>query len=192
VTRNPQQPLPCHLLFLYVRFPSTLDTILYRLIGRAESCISGQGALGFILQFFGGFERIFQPYFRNFEYAVHIFDITFDFGCQVFSGFNSARIQRAGKRAGQSACYSRYHMIQGSRVVRSLQFSAVFVLVKIPYTAVDAEMNGLVKSFEMGGSMGSLMFFNGKATGVSDGHGPPPPLETVGHFCFQDLSAECQ
>jgi hypothetical protein len=47
-------------------------------------------------------------------------------------------------------------------------------LVKIPYAAVDTEMNGFVKSLEMSGSMGSLMFFNGKATGVSDGHLIPP------------------
>jgi hypothetical protein len=68
-------------------------------------------------------------------------------GCQVFGSFYSTRIQRAGKGAGQSAGYSRHHMIQGGRVVGSFQLSAVFILVKIPNAAVDAKVDGLVKAF---------------------------------------------
>jgi len=141
------------------------------LIGRAERCIGGQCPLGFFVQFFGGFERVFYSYSRNFEHPVHILHFTFNIGFQVFGGLYSARIQRAGKRAGESPGNSRHHIIQGGWVVGPFNFSAVFVLVKIPDAAVNAEMNGLVKAFQMGCSMRACMLFDLKGTGVRNGHG---------------------
>jgi hypothetical protein len=98
------------------------------------------------MQFLGGFEGVFQPYLRDLKNAFHIFNIALNLGCQIFRGLNSTRIQRAGKGAGQSACYPRHHMVQGGRVVGPFQLFTVFILVKIPNTAVNAEMDGLIKS----------------------------------------------
>ena len=100
--------LTCYLLLLYICLPGTLDTIFYRLIGRTETGIGGQGALCFVPQSLGGFECVFYADARDFEHTVHIFNIALDIGCQVFGRFYSARIQRAGKGAGQSPGNARH------------------------------------------------------------------------------------
>jgi hypothetical protein len=123
------------------------------------------------MQFCGGFERICYPYPRYFEHTVHILHITFDIGCQIFGRLYAARIQRAGKCAGQSPRDSRHHVIEGGRVIGSFQLFTVFVLVKIPDAAVDAEMDGLVKAFQVGCSMGPLVLLDVEGTGVGDCHG---------------------
>ena len=68
-----------------VRIPGTIDTVLYRLIGRTQVGIDLEGSFRFLQEVFGSLELILYSNLRNSQDAVDSRNIPFDMGHQIFS-----------------------------------------------------------------------------------------------------------
>ena len=102
--------------------------------------------------------------------AIDVFDVTFDFRHEVFSRCNSPHIQCGPQGASQSTGNTCNHVIQCGGILGARNLSPVLILIEMLDSAVDAKVQWLVKVLDVSGAMWSGMFFNAKATGVSDRH----------------------
>jgi len=92
-------------------------------------------------------------------------------GHQILGCCNSARIQRAGEGTGQSAGNAGHNMIECGGILRAFDFATVFLLVEVLDAAVDPKMDGVVKVFQLGCSMGAGMFPDCQIAGIGYSHG---------------------
>ena len=154
------------LAFRHFRLPGDVNTVLDGLIRGTQVGIDRQGSLRFLFHTGGSFERIGDPDLCDCQDALFLANISFHLGYEVFSGRNSPRIQRGAESAGQSAGNSCDDVIQGGRIFRALDFPSILLLIEILYAPVDAEVNGFREIFDVGRSVGSLMFVNADVAGV--------------------------
>lgn len=70
---------------LDVSLPRTIDTVLYRLIGRAQVRIDLEGSFRFLQKVFGSLELILYSNLRNSQNPVDSRNIPLDLGHQIFS-----------------------------------------------------------------------------------------------------------
>jgi len=108
--------------------------------------VSGKGAVGFGFLASGNFEAIAKFYGGQTEHLAVGFNASFDVGFQIVCCGDSARFQRAGKCAGQSTSESGDNVVDRGGHRRYVGLYAI----KFRVTAMHAEMQRLVKAFDVG------------------------------------------
>jgi hypothetical protein len=164
--------------FNHFGLPRALDATLDGLIGRAFVRIHCQGPFGLIPGAGGDLEFVSQADPGDLEKAVRVFNIPFHKRDEIVCRFDFPRFQRGGEGSGESPANAGDHVIEGRRIFRTGDLSAVFLLVEILDAAVNAEMNGLREVLDVGRAMRAFMLHDTNVAGVGYGHwGPPNSLQ---------------
>jgi hypothetical protein len=150
--------------------PGALNAILDRLIGRAFVRINSESSLGLVPGAGWNLEFISQADLGDLENPVHVFNIPFHKRDEIVCGLDFPRFQRGGKGSGESPTNAGNHMIEGCRIFRSCDLTAVFLLVEVLDPAVHAEVNGLREVLNVGRAVRAFMFQDTDMTSVGYGH----------------------
>jgi hypothetical protein len=150
--------------------PGALNAALDGLIGRAFVRIHSESTLGLVPGAGGDLEFVGQADLGDLENTVHVFNIPFHKGDEIVCGLDFPRFQRGGKGSGESPTNAGNHVIQGRRIFRTRDLSAVFLLVEVLDPAVDAEMNGLREVLNVGRAVRAFMLLDADVAGVGYGH----------------------
>jgi hypothetical protein len=82
----------------------------------------------------------------NFQYVIHFFNIASNMTNQVFGRSHSPHVQCGSKGAGQSTGHSGDHVVQGCRIFRARDLSAVLFLVETSDPAMNSEIERIGKT----------------------------------------------
>jgi hypothetical protein len=151
-----------------------VNAILDRLIGRAFVRIHSEGSLGLFPGAGWNLEFVSQADLGYFENPVHVLNIPFHKRDEIISGLDFPRFQRSCKGSGESPANSRNDVIQGGRILRTFDFTAVLLLVEVLDAAVDAEVKGLGEVLDVGRAVGAFMLRDTDVTRVGYCHWQPP------------------
>jgi hypothetical protein len=138
------------LSLIHFSLPGALDAIPDGLIGRAFVRINSESSLGFVPGAGWNLEFVSQADFGDLENPVHVFNVPFHKRDEVVCGLDFPRFQRGGEGAGESPTDAGNHVIQGRRIFRTCDLTAVFLLVEVLDPAVHAEMNRLGEVLDVG------------------------------------------
>jgi hypothetical protein len=158
---------------LHLRGPGNLDTVLHGLIGRTFLSVNGKGPVSLFSPFGGDLHLVSEPYLRDFQNAFHILNVSFHVSGKVVRGRDSPRIQRSGKGARESPGDPCDHMVQSRRILRPGDLTPVLFFVKAPDPSVNAEVERIGKTLNIGRAMGALVLVNTDVTRVCYGHDSP-------------------
>jgi hypothetical protein len=152
--------------FGHIRLPGNVDTVFNSLVSGALVCIKGYSSLRLILCTGGNPDGILDPDFGDLKYAFFVFNISFNISHKVVSRGNSPRIQRGAQGSCQSPGNACNDIIKGGRVFGAFDLPPILLLVEAFDPSMHSEMNGFREVFDVGGSMGSFMFFDSNMAGM--------------------------
>jgi hypothetical protein len=161
---------PSSRCLLNVGYPRAFDTALDRLIRRALLGIAGQDPV----KLFPAAGRDLKPVAEanpgDLHHACHILDVALHVCRQVARRRNPPHIQCGAQSAGQSTGDAGDDVVESGRVFRAGQLAPILILVKVADAAVNAEVDRLRKSLDVGRPVGALMFLDTNAAGVNHWH----------------------
>ena len=163
----------------HLRGPGNLDAVPHGLIGRTFVNVDGKGPFGFFSPVCWKLNLVSDPDLRDFQNAFHVLNVSFHMSCKVVRGRDSPRIQRSGKGTRESPGDSCDHMIQSRRILRPGDLAPILFFVKAPDPSVNAEVERIGETLNVGRAMGSLVLMYTDVTRVCYGHDSPSLLEVL-------------
>jgi len=160
--------------FNHVGLPGAVNAILDGLVSRAFIRINSESSLGLVPGAGGNLEFVGQADLSDLENPIHVFNIPFHKRDEIVCGLDFPRFQRGGKGPGESPANAGNHVIQGRRIFRTCDHTAVFLLIEVLDAAVHAEMNGLREVLYVGRAMRTFMFQNADVACVGYCQERPP------------------
>jgi hypothetical protein len=100
-------------------------------------------------------------------------------GCKVIRGRDFPRIQRSGKGARESPGDPCDDMIESRRILRPGDLTPVLFFVEAPDASMNAEVERIGETLNIGRAMGPLQLVNANVTRVRYGHDSTSLVQVV-------------